>query len=137
MNDKGFTLVELLAVIAVLGLLVVMVVPNITNIRDDILEKDYKSLKMRIESAAEDWAYDNLNQISIKVDPSNSKYTVCSIINVNELLVKGYLVGDKENKTVIENPMTNESMNDMNICIRYNIENGIDNRVMQSELRES
>jgi len=118
---KGFTLIELLVVIAILAVLVIITVPSISNIRDNILEKSLKSINDRIMIAAEDWAYDNLNILSIEIDTTDSTnaYGKCTYVLVDDLISKGYLVGDKENKTVLNNPVTNESMNDLEVCIRY------------------
>ncbi len=135
MKKDGFTLVELLIVVAILAILVIIIMPNITNIRDDVLEKDYKTKVSNIETAAKDWAYDNLNLLPTTLDSSN-KYTICTYITVNELIVKGYIVGDKNNKTILENPITNESMNSLKVCVRYNVEQGYSKRILVSNIEE-
>ena len=118
---NGFTLIELLVVIAILAVLVIITVPSIANIRDNILEKSLKSINDRIMIASEDWAYDNIETLSIEIasTDSNNAYGKCTYILVNELIIKGYLVGDKENKTILNNPVTNQSMNDLEVCVRY------------------
>ena len=63
MNNKAFTLVELLAVIIILGLLVTITVPNIMNAIDISREKSYNSQVEEIEKAAERWAVDNLQTV--------------------------------------------------------------------------
>ena len=38
---------------------------------------------------------------------------------LDNLITKGYLVGDKENKAVLQNPVTKEPMNTLVVCVRY------------------
>ncbi len=136
---KGFTLVELLIVIAILAVLAIITVPSISNIRDDVLEKSLKSINDRIMIASEDWAYDNLESLSIEIasTDSNNAYGKCTYVLVDDLISRGYLVGDKENKTVLSNPVTKESMNDLEVCVRYKykLKSGVadyNNRTMET-----
>ena len=104
MNNKAFTLVELLAVIIILGLLVTITVPNIMNAIDISREKSYNSQVEEIEKAAERWAVDNLQTV-------NSK----EYITVTELKEEGYL-----NKKEVKNPKTKEEMNGCVFIIKEN-----------------
>ena len=136
MKRNGFTLVELLAVVAIMGILALIVVPNVSKVRDDILAKDLVAIRSQISTAAKDWAYDNLNLLPTTKDATNNNYTVCRYVTIDELIVLGYLSGDKENKTVLQNPVTSESMNDLEVCIRYNISEGYSNRIMEAVVPE-
>lgn len=132
MNNKlkyGFTLIELIVVIAIMSLLVLVVTPAITNMRDDILEKTYQSKVRSINNAAKDWASENLIYVPSVVnneydeDRDTSCDDNCVCVTINELIVKGFLVGDKEGKSIMTNPITNEPMNDELVCSRYNTNN--------------
>lgn len=109
---NGFTLIELLAVVVLLGILLMFLVPSMTNVSSNTKIKLYNSKVKKIEAAAKEWGYDNLDSIS-----ANFKKTVVSLIE------EGYISGDKDNKTQIENPINGEMMNSCNIGITYNPEN--------------
>lgn len=92
-RDKGFTLVELIAVIAILSLLVGLSSIAFINIRRNTLEKQYDNLVSYIETKAANYADD----------------TGITTVNVQTLIEEGYLEPDDE--TNIYNPVTNESIN--------------------------
>ena len=52
-NKKGFTLVELMAVIVVLAIIIAIAVPSYAKIKKNIEEKNYKNKVNLIEIAAE------------------------------------------------------------------------------------
>ncbi|NLC47824.1 MAG: hypothetical protein GX758_00485, partial [Tenericutes bacterium] len=97
--------------------------------REDILNKTYESKVKSVNNATKDWASENLiyvpsvvgNIYNENVDKSCDDNCVC--ITINELIVKGYLVGDKDNKTILTNPVTKESMNESLVCARYDSNN--------------
>lgn len=132
MNNKGFTLVELLAVIVLLGLLVGLAVPGIINGSNKSKERTLNTKIKNIEKAAIMYGQDNRNLISKKISDDEYKYCFkdgklienCyyyekdgkTTITVEDL-AKGfdgnsYIKFDKEEKIV--NP-TDESK-DLNAC---------------------
>lgn len=151
---KGFTIVELLVVIGLMALLAALVIPNISRTRDRILEKDREAVIKRIEIAAEDWGYKNLNEFNFgkeengedaikncTIDGKAKKCSDCYKISVFRLISEGYLVGDKKNKTILTDPVSNESMNNMEVCVRFvfNLNNGninLSDRKMEAYLIE-
>ena len=51
LNNKGFTLVEILAVVVILGLLLALMYPNINKIIKQNKEKNYETIETSIESS--------------------------------------------------------------------------------------
>ena len=80
MNKKGFSLVEMIAVIALLGVIIAIAVPATASIRQSILEKEDASQIDSIESAAVYYAQDNRLDLSEDVT-----------ITVDTLLQYGYM----------------------------------------------
>jgi prepilin-type N-terminal cleavage/methylation domain-containing protein len=94
MNNKGFTLVELLAVIIILSLLVVLASTSVSKIVKDSKNDLYDTQIELIKSAAEAWGADNLYELP---DAGTCKY-----LTLKDL--KQYGLIDPE----IKNPKTNE-----------------------------
>lgn len=76
MNKKGFTLVEIIAVIGLLSIIIVIAVPAITNLRQNTLEREDEAQKNSIESAAVYYIQDT---------------TFKSSVTIQELLQNNYL----------------------------------------------
>ncbi|MBR3199179.1 MAG: prepilin-type N-terminal cleavage/methylation domain-containing protein [Bacilli bacterium] len=82
---KGFTLVELIAVIVILGLIATIVYPSIVSIINSSKEKAYKSQKVLIVKAAKEWGVKNSAHL-----PEES----CKI-SVARLIKEGYIENDE------------------------------------------
>ena len=93
MNKKGFTLVELLAVIIILAIIATISVPSTLNVINYTKEKACEEQVKMIEDAAKRWASDN---------PMDSR----SYIEITTLQSEGYL--DKSEKLL--NPKTRGEM---------------------------
>ncbi len=76
MNKKGFTLIEIIAVIALLGIIIVIAVPAIASMRQTALKKEVETQINSIESAAVYYSQDT---------------GVTGDITVQTLLQSGYL----------------------------------------------
>lgn len=85
MKERGFTLVELLAVIVILGLIALVSVPAITGIIKSGKEDLANSQEETIEMAAKNWASDQKNIMKLPVDGNE----IC--INFSTLQEQGYL----------------------------------------------
>lgn len=79
---KGFTLVELLAVITVLGLLAAISIPIVNNQINSSKDEAYKNQVQTIVNAAKRWGFDNDNLLN-----TTEKTTV----SINRIQKDGYL----------------------------------------------
>ena len=83
LNNKGFTLIEVLAVIVILSILMAIMVPSVGNIMKKNKEDNYQNLKDSIISAAKIYISDNRYQITVgSCTTQNAKVDVLSINNV-------------------------------------------------------
>lgn len=104
---NAFTLVELIAVIVLLGILSVIMIPTISNIIKENKESLYRSQLEEIRSAAEKWAYKNIDLLPSEEDDSKTIYLI-------DLKKAGFLSLD------IRDPRNSELLpNDMEITITY------------------
>ena len=101
MNKKGFTLVELLAVIVLLGLIALVAAPAITGIikqsKDSLSDSQMKSIEM----SAKNWSTDHMMDL-----PQDGE---CIWVRLSTLQAGGY--ADLE----IKNPKTGDPMD---ACVR-------------------
>ena len=77
-NKKGFTLVELMAVIVILAILVAIAIPIYINITKGIKEKNYESKKTSIELSAIKYATENdltSHEITLSLLAVNNYYS--------------------------------------------------------------
>lgn len=91
MNKKGFTLVELLAVIAILGMLIAMVTPNLMDMFDEKKDTLYENTISEIERVASIYLTDNPDiysdiskngYVNISINTlCNEKYLTCPVKN--------------------------------------------------------
>ncbi len=119
MNNKGFTLVELLAVLVILSLLITIAVPSVSRIMLSINESMYCEKVSNLESAARLYAEDNyMDKISV-----NEKVIVESV-KLSELVDKSYVKKDKDtcysgddNNPCLIDPRDDSSMDNLTFRI--------------------
>ena len=110
MNNKGFTLVELIAVVAILSLIVIITTPAYDSISNNIKTRNYESKKSTIkahtlsyvEKYLKNEAYDGTRDVA---EDEKSK-TLC--FSVNYLIRNGIISSDSETDEYIENNVTGE-----------------------------
>ena len=106
MNKKGFTLVELLAILAILGTIVAIAVPNISNQIQKTDEEKQNVLNIKIENAAKLYAAKYYADKIINDDPF--PFTLEDLINDGLLnLNDNECSDDKETDIFFEGSDTN------------------------------
>lgn len=123
-SNKGFTLVELIAVIVILIAVIAIAVPTITRLLNRNKEEIYKTKIDVILKQAKIYAKDNTDFLY----ESSKRYGsyVCNTITVKDLLDAGYLddVDEKEVKDqIIRDPRNNNSLNDEKVMLYIKSEN--------------
>ena len=104
-NSKGFTLVELIAVITVLAIVALITVPAVNNAVKKSQERALKAQEDAIIESAKKYALENI-EILPKIDSGQK------IIYVGDLVEEGYL------DNIPLNPITNKKMSDC-ITVTY------------------
>lgn len=133
MKNKGFTLVELLAVLVLISLVLVIAIPGIFKMRDKMNEKALDAKVKTIESAAIMHVQNNSNKYKsyfrypcetkgqyCECDENNKcKYTF--VINIKDLIDSGDLKPDSQDPNAtcsITNPLDKKECMD---CLDINI----------------
>ncbi|MBO4245127.1 MAG: prepilin-type N-terminal cleavage/methylation domain-containing protein [Bacilli bacterium] len=118
MNNKGFTLVEVLATVAILGILIGLTVPASIAIGNRIKTNMYCKKITMLEKSAVLYGQDNYDLVY-------SKGTTGLTIKVSDLVINGYLKKDNKDlevgKGAIVNPKTSGSLD--NYRIRLKVDN--------------
>ncbi len=105
MDNKGFTLVELLAVITIISLITIVAVPSALTFQQNMNKKMFCSKVDSIETAAKLYGtdvYDSIDQkrfdgIPSLECPTSISNQACVKINVEMLLKKSYLKKEANN----------------------------------------
>lgn len=111
MNKKGFTLIELMAVIVILSIIALITTPIVINTISSVRNELSKEQKQIIINAARMWGVKNLS-----VDDNNNPIKNSEIINsitINDLKNDGFLE-KKDIKNINEDDMSNAG-----VCISY------------------
>lgn len=115
MNKKGFTLVELLAVLVLISLLMGLAIPGINRISNNMKKKSYNQKIKLVESAAELWGQDNKTRLQTTSCNIDDNEVLCYKIKIKELLSENYLDSDN-NSGKYANPKNDKDMKD---CIVF------------------
>ena len=130
MNNKGLTLIELMAVIAIIAILAIMITPGILAVRNSVLDSSYENKVSQIENAAIDYGQEHITDLNNSVtntytpgnkqkDDTNCFYrTVSFLINNGYLKVSNSYSGDNVN-TGLTDPRDGSSLNHRRVCIRF------------------
>lgn len=97
MNKKGFTLVEILAVIVVLGLLIVIIIPTVNNLIKDSEDSLYNEQISNIVNATKQYMVEHSELL-----PDEDE-SVC--ISISDLIDNGVIDND-----IVIDPRTKEEL---------------------------
>lgn len=90
MNEKGFTLVEVLAIIILISILTILITPNLLKLRNKVDKKRLEEVNNIIISKAKYYVSSNELKDEIKSVSSGSKY----VITLSDLKENNYLEED-------------------------------------------
>ena len=124
MNSKGFTLVELIAVVAILGLLAIITTPAYETISNNIKRRNYESKKSVIKKETINYVEKYMkNETYDPEREDNKSQTIC--FTVKYLIQNGIISSDDENDEYIKNDVTGEVYKDNKVFIEvsYNLNN--------------
>jgi len=98
-NKKGFTLVELLAVIVIISIVLIIFAPTLTNSINNKKQDASSAVEKLVLSSGQTYAIDNNLQVPLSIPIEElCNYIDCPIIDpyTNEE-IKGYVVADQDN----------------------------------------
>ena len=123
MNNKGFTLIEIIAVVALLAIIIIITVPMIGNSGENVKKKTLQTKIDNIESAAVLYGQDNRGDFTSSCSLCTG-ITNCTCfkdeIDVETLISDGRLKEDeiRDGNKVIVNPLDEtKTLNDCEIQI--------------------
>lgn len=105
--NKGFTLVELIAVVTIIGLLVIITTPAYDSISNNIKTRNYESKKSTIKSQTLSYVEKYLKD---KVYNGTAKKYYC--FTVEYLIQNGIISSDDEEDEYIENNISGDKLRD-------------------------
>lgn len=128
MKNKGFTLVELLAVLVLISLVMVIAIPGIFKMRDRMNEKTLNAKIESIESAAIMHVQNNSNKYKSYFGECTTNGTHCEctnnkckykfVINIKDLIKSGDLKKEtKDEETIEENSCSIYNPKDKTMCM--------------------
>lgn len=129
MNRKGFTLIEVLAVVIIIGLLGVLIVPGLLNNVDTAKEKAYNTLISNIVTGSqtyyEECEYGDLSNITkygeyaCLISNKTINTTLGTLANTGFLNTKDT---DSTGKKIVKDPKTDKDISDCTIKIKKQVD---------------
>lgn len=116
LNNKGFTLVEILAVVVILGVLMAFMYPNVNKLINKNKEENLEKIKSTIESSTRLYISDYRYEISLGSD-GTSIVKIGSKTLTNSRVLVSYLVEDGAIKVTDEGNIHNPK--DESDCLNF------------------
>lgn len=110
---KGFTLVELLAVIVILGIIAVITIPRIQDVLQESQDDSYNLLSEKLVDKAKDYVNDNRLDEQVTATAPVDVY-------IYQLVDSGYI----ENKDLEDPRESGDYIDPDNSYVRFTLENG-------------
>lgn len=127
MNNKGFTLVELLVTLVLLGIIATISITGVVSVMNNSKNSEYKVLLKNIDTGSkmfyEDCEYGSLRGKKLSTGDfvckkNGNKYE----IPISTLIQYGFLTGDSNGRVL--NPKDNKDIKDCTITISYVVSAG-------------
>lgn len=110
-KNKGFTLVEILAVIVVLGLIMIVALPTYSSIYNSVKLSTYLNTVKTIRSAALDYGSNSyVKDLAKEIHDKSSDNNWCKVVTHDDLIKAGYLKSDSDEVNMITDVFTGASM---------------------------
>lgn len=110
-NNRGFTLVELLAVIVILAILALIAVPNVSNLLNKSKNNMFCKKVQSIEAAAKYYAQDHDDKLTFTDEEAKVK--------IGTLLEMGYIKEDNKGKNDVTDPRdSSKDLKDVEVTIK-------------------
>ena len=109
MNNKGFTLIEMIMVIAILAMLAVLTTPNVIKIINKNKADNYNSVIDSIVASCDLYTSDNRYNLSFN-DTCPTESESSTITEISTFITLQDLVNSKDISTPIRNECTNEEL---------------------------
>lgn len=110
MNNKGFTLIEMIMVIAILAMLAVLTTPNVIKMINKNKADNYNSVIDSIVASCDLYTSDNRYNLSFN-DTCSAESESSTITEISTSITLQDLVNSKDISTPIRNECTNEELN--------------------------
>ena len=98
---KGFTLVELLAVLVILGAIILVAVPSLISTNKASEENEYSECKTTIENAAEAYVESHPDKYADLKNGTTTSVTISTETLVSAGLVEGNMVNPQTGSRII------------------------------------
>ena len=114
MNNKGFTLIELVAIVLVIAAIFMVSFPNLLNLS----KKKYNSMVESLCLAGATYIYNNEVDFKSMIIPNNKIEIVISELIINEM-VKNNTMNPKTNKSVENDKLIYTVQSDKSLSCEY------------------